>query len=176
MTRNDFIQAMEYMRFTNRSYTSRAYYKRCSKAVIKGSYNGRCATVICGSQKIICTDVNQLVLCLDNLLLHHDNTPIFSADSSKTFTNDLVRVKSSNLWSYGMQVKDKRVGDLYIQFKNKFGGPGDVYRYYDVPIVLYRRLQSAPSKGHFFWVYVRNHYRYSKLTGDKRGRLPNAVS
>lgn len=90
----------------------------------------------------------------------------------------MVRVKSSNLWSYTLNVKDNKdlTGDLYIQFKGDRGGPGDVYVYYDVPSKIYRRLVSAPSKGHAFWQLIRNNYRYSKLTGDKRGKLRNAVN
>lgn len=103
---------------------------------------------------------------------------ICAALSTKEFSKKLSRVKSSNVWAYGLNVKDKKddTGDLMVQFKNKNGGAGDVYIYYDVPKVLYRKWQSAPSKGHFFWVYIRNHYKYSKLTGDKHGKLANAVN
>lgn len=102
---------------------------------------------------------------------------VYAASSRKNSTN-LVRVKSSNLWSYGINIKNRgdNTGDLYIQFKGKTGGPGDVYMYYDVPIKLYRRMISAPSKGHFFWEFIRNAFKYSKLTGDKRGKLKNAVN
>lgn len=51
-----------------------------------------------------------------------------------------------------MNIKDRKskVGDLLVQFKDTQGGPGDIYIYYDVPIIVYRRWQSAPSKGHYF--------------------------
>lgn len=90
----------------------------------------------------------------------------------------MVRVKSSNIWAYNLNVKNKndQVGDLYIQFKGPRGGPEDVYVLYDVPVRLYRRLVTAPSKGHFYWQYLRNNFKYSKLTGDKRGKLRNAVN
>lgn len=103
---------------------------------------------------------------------------IFSSISSREITKNMVKVKSSNIWSYTLDLKDNHSdsGNLYVQFKNQSGGPGDVYVYYDVPVVIYRRWQSSPSKGHYFWQYIRNYYRYSKLTGDKRGKLKNAVN
>ena len=65
---------------------------------------------------------------------------------------------------------------MYIQFKGRDGGPDDIYMDCDVPIRVYRRFVTATSKGHFFWQYIRNNYKYRKLTGDKRGKLPNAVN
>jgi hypothetical protein len=98
--------------------------------------------------------------------------------STKDMTKNLVRCKSSNLWAYGIDVPDgqNKVGDVIIQFKGKYGGPGDAYIYYDVPVLVYRKLIGAPSKGHQFWKSIRNKYKYDKL-GDKswRGKLPNAV-
>lgn len=98
--------------------------------------------------------------------------------SSGLSPSDLMRVKSSNVWAIGIEVndKDRRQGNLYVQFKGKNGGPGDVYRYYDVPITLYRKFISAPSAGHFVWKYLRNNFQYSKLTGNRRGKLPNAIN
>lgn len=96
--------------------------------------------------------------------------------SSRDMSKNLVRVKSSNLWSYGITMKDKKVGDVVIQFKGKNGGPGDVYLYYDVPVKVWQGFLGAPSKGHYFWVNIRNNYWYRKLTGDKKGRLKNAVN
>lgn len=97
--------------------------------------------------------------------------------SSREVSRNLVRVKSSNIWSYGVQTElGKNTCDLYVQFKNPTGGPGDVYQYFDFPIRTWKKFITAPSKGHFFWKYVRNNYRYRKLTGDKRGKLPNAIN
>ena len=103
---------------------------------------------------------------------------VLAAASSRDLTQNLVRVRSSNVWAYGINIKNRkdRTGDLVVQFKNKNGGAGDVYIYYDVPVQIFRRWQSATSVGHYFWVYIRNHYNYSKLTGNKRGMLPNAVN
>lgn len=97
----------------------------------------------------------------------------------REIANNLVRVKSSNVWAYGVEIKDNdaKVGDVYVQFKGKNGGPdGGLYRYYDVPLNLWRKFISAPSKGHFVHKYLRNNFLYSKLTGDKRGKLKNAVN
>lgn len=107
-----------------------------------------------------------------------DRQAVLAAINTKDFSKNLVKVRSSNVWAYGLNIKDRKdkTGDLVVQFKNKNGGAGDVYIYYDVPIVVYRRWQSAPSKGHYFWVYIRNNFKYSKLTGDKRGKLANAIN
>lgn len=103
---------------------------------------------------------------------------ITASISSKDISRSMVRVKSSNVWAYNINVRKDgdSVGDVYAQFKNDHGGPGDVYVLYDVPVKLYRKWVSAPSKGHFYWKYLRNNFKYSKLTGDKRGKLKNAVN
>ena len=103
---------------------------------------------------------------------------ILAAISSRDITRDMVRVKSSNIWSYTININNKgdKVGNIFVQFKNNTGGPGDIYVLYDVPVTLYRRWITAPSKGHFYWKYLRNNFKYSKLTGDKRGKLKNAIN
>lgn len=103
---------------------------------------------------------------------------ILCAITSRDLSKNLVRVKSSNVWAYAMNPDkaDNRHGDMLAQFKNKNGGPGDIYIYYDVPTEVYRRWVTAPSKGHYFWQFIRNIYKYSKLTGNKRGVLPNAIN
>lgn len=91
----------------------------------------------------------------------------------------MTRCKSSNIWSYGIDIKDRKsgVGDMYVEFKNNYGGPGGgLYKYYDVPVRVYRQFIASPSKGHSFWILIRNRYHYSKLTGDKRGKLRNAIN
>lgn len=107
-----------------------------------------------------------------------DRQSVMAAINTKNLANDLVRVRSSNIWSYGLNLRDRKdkTGDLLVQFKGKNGGAGDVYIYYDVPTMVYRRWQSALSKGHYVWVYIRNNFKYSKLTGDKRGKLANAIN
>lgn len=103
---------------------------------------------------------------------------ILAAISSRDLSKNLVRVKSSNLWAYTISIKDNKskVGDVLCQFKGKNGGPGDIYMYYDVPVSLWRKWLTAPSKGHFFWQYIRNNFYYRKLTGNKKGVLKNAIN
>jgi len=98
--------------------------------------------------------------------------------SSRDITRNLVRVKSSNLWSYGIDIKDRKdkTGNVYVQFKNTNGGPGDIYQYLDVPVNLWRKWLGSVSKGHFLWAYIRNQFSYRKLTGDRKGKLPNALN
>jgi hypothetical protein len=95
--------------------------------------------------------------------------------TTQDFVKKLARVKSSNVWSYAFQPKDERTGDMLMQFKRKDGGPGDIYIYYNVPNKLWQRFVASPSKGHFFWEYVRNIFTYAKLTGDKQTKLPNGI-
>ena len=103
---------------------------------------------------------------------------IESAISTRDLAKNLVRVKSSNLWSYGINIKDRKdkTGDVLVQFKDTNGGPGDMYQYLDVPTNIWRKWLAAPSKGSFLWKYIRDKYPYRKLTGDKRGKLPNAIN
>lgn len=114
----------------------------------------------------------------DEYIKKQSNHIIQCALSTRDLTSKLVRTKSSNIWAYGIDVNDddNRLGDLLIQFKGKNGGPDDIYIYYDVPTKLYKRFVSTSSKGHFFWRYIRNNYKYTKLTGDKKGKLPNAIN
>ena len=103
---------------------------------------------------------------------------IMAAISTRDLSKNLVRVRSSNVWAYCINLKDRKAkkGDVLCQFKGKNGGPGDVYIYYDIPVNLWRKWLSAPSKGHFFWAYIRNNFYYSKLTGNKKGVLKNAIN
>lgn len=103
---------------------------------------------------------------------------ILAAINTSDLSSKLFRVKSSNVWAYRLFMRNRKdkTGDLIVQFKSREGGPGDVYQYYDVPFTLFRKWQATTSKGHFFWKYIRNYYKYSKLTGDKRGKLANAVN
>lgn len=103
---------------------------------------------------------------------------VSAAINVRDLAKNLVRVRSSNVWAYGMNLRDRKdkAGEVLVQFKGKNGGPGDIYIYYDVPLVVWRKWLSATSKGHYFWQYIRNTYAYSKLTGDKRGKLRNAIN
>lgn len=106
----------------------------------------------------------------------NDRVAITAAISSRNITKDMVRVKSSNLWAFNINTKDGKVGDLYVQFKGRNGGPGEVYVYYNVPMKIYQKFISAPSKGHAFWQYIRGKYTFAKLTGDKRTKLKGGVN
>jgi len=103
---------------------------------------------------------------------------ITASFNKSQFQKNLIRVKSSNMWGYAADVKDpkSKVCDVYIQFKGRDGGPDDVYIYYDVPLIVYRRMHTAPSKGHYFYQYIRNNYLYRKLTGDKKTKLKNGIN
>ena len=96
---------------------------------------------------------------------------------SRDITNHMIRCRSSNVWGYAFDIQDgEDTGTLYMQFKNATGGAGDIYRYYEVPWKIYQKLVVAPSVGHSFWKNIRNRFAYSKLTGDKKGKLKNAVN
>lgn len=122
---------------------------------------------------------NNGVEIFSSVFLDSKSHPIFAAISSRDVSKNMVRVKSSNIWSYCIDIKNRgdKFGTVYVQFKGKEGGPnGGLYRYYDVPIKLWRQWIGANSKGHFFWKNIRNAFKYSKLDGDRRGKLPNAVN
>ncbi len=106
-------------------------------------------------------------------------SPILASISSREITKSMIRVRSSNVWSYTINVRNHgdQVGDVYVQFKGKHGGPDAIYVYYDIPIKIWKKILSSPSKGHAVWQYLRNNPSgYSKLTGDKRGKLKNAIN
>lgn len=131
--------------------------------------------------------LDDLMLALDSF---YESGDIFTSEAIKVgqyisaainvrdLAKNLVRVRSSNVWAYGMNLRDRKdkAGEVLVQFKGKNGGPGDIYIYYNVPLVVWRKWLSATSKGHYFWQYIRNTYAYSKLTGDKRGKLRNAIN
>ena len=97
--------------------------------------------------------------------------------NSRQVTDTMQRVKSSNVWAYAYDIEmGENIGTLYVQFKNRNGGPGDIYEYIAVPIKAWRKFVTAPSKGHYFWKAIRNKFRYRKLTGDKKGKLANAIN
>lgn len=93
---------------------------------------------------------------------------IAAATGSGDISNHIIRVHSSNVYGYYMDVRrhTDRTGTLYIQFL-KNGQPGDIYAYYDVPVEIGRKLASTSSKGHYVWKYIKNKYQTAKLTGDK---------
>jgi hypothetical protein len=66
-----------------------------------------------------------------------------------------VHVKSSNLRSVGY---DKETETLEIEFHD-----GGLYQYFGVPAGTYEGLVTAPSKGSYFHIFIRDRYRYRKL-------------
>lgn len=125
--------------------------------------------------KIYCHEIPEI---FDEIFCSAEGRSVITASiSSKEITRNMIRVKSSNVWSYTINVRgnESTVGDVYVQFKDADGSPGDVYVYYDVPISVYRRWHSASSKGHYMWRYIRGKYKYAKLTGDKKTKQRGGV-
>lgn len=146
---------------------------------ISCSYRGNNLIIKHNTTVYATTDFGRAILFIEAAMqVTTETLPIMAAINTKNLAQNLVRVRSSNVWAIGFNVRKAgdNVGDLIIQFKNKNGGAGDCYIYYDVNIKVYRRMQSVPSKGHFVWTDIRNNYSYSKLTGNKRGVLPNAIN
>ena len=112
---------------------------------------------------------------IDSSITVNGKKIVTAAISSRDFIKKLIKVKSSNMWSYAFEPKDDNIGTMIIQFKGSNGGPDDIYMYYDVPSRIWRQFVAAPSKGAFFWRHIRNIFKYSKLTGDKRTKLPNGI-
>lgn len=137
-----------------------------------------------GAENMTYNSIEDMIQAVETTILEcHRNVfskrvPVTAAINVKNLASQLFRVKSSNVWAYRLFLRDRhdRTGDLIVQFKHKDGGPGHVYIYYDVPFMVFRNWQATQSKGHYFWKYIRNYYKYSKLTGDKIGKLKNAVN
>ncbi|QIA51058.1 KTSC domain-containing protein [Pantoea agglomerans] len=64
-------------------------------------------------------------------------------------------VSSSNLKSVGY---DAPSGILEIAFHN-----GGIYQYTGVPANIYQGLLSAPSKGQYFHLHIKNVYPFRKI-------------
>ena len=123
--------------------------------------------------------VKRYIKCIEIMFIFNSKqSQYIQCASSRDVLDTLVRVKSSNIYSYGMDVDniEDNVGDVVVQFKGRNGEPDDIYMYFDVPIIVFRRWVSTPSKGRYFWRYIRNNYKYRKLTGDKRTKLPNGIN
>ena len=197
MRYREFVSSMEFMGFHNLNFSKTQFFLPLESdsdyAIIRCNFNGHSVDLSVFSEKKlpskICANTESLFLAIDKISetysipivanLESDNlVPITAAINTRNLAQNLVRVKSSNIWAYGMNVRNSKdkTGDVVVQFKNKNGGAGEIYIYYDVPTVVYRRWQSAPSKGHYFWLYIRENYNYSKLTGNKHGILPNAIN
>lgn len=169
----EYIEAMEFMGFV---YNNKNTYSSCG---IECTYKGNCLTIKQGNTCYATTDVANAIMYIESAMqIGKYAMPVMAAINTRNLAQNLVRVRSSNVWAIGFNVKNKgdKEGDMVMQFKDKNGGAGNLYIYYSVPITIYRRMQSAPSIGHFFWQNVRNNFNYSKLSGDRIGKLPNAIN
>lgn len=150
-------------------------------------------TVTCDNQSEIFTDASELVSFFDNLMRSFHFEVLSSEDieyamsgrsivlasiSSRELTKNLVRVRSSNVWAYCINIKNRKdkTGDVLVQFKGPKGGPGDIYIYYSVPINIWRKIIGSPSAGHAVWQYLRGRYTYAKLTGDKKTKMRGGIN
>lgn len=64
----------------------------------------------------------------------------------------LTKVSSSNVEAIGF---DKTTSSLYVRYIG-----GKVYRYKDVPELVWRGLKLAQSKGSFLQTYVKGYFQY----------------
>jgi len=63
----------------------------------------------------------------------------------------LTPVLSSNIWGVGwVPWSTNRIGYLEVEFLS-----GSLYLYSDVPKIVYDHFMIAPSKGKYFWQYIR---------------------
>lgn len=173
MKYSDFKDCMNILGFTRQSHNK---YTSCG---ITCTYSTGTLTIVYESKIYVTSEIGRAfepIECAMTTTLHA--MPITAAINTKNLAQNLSRVRSSNVWAVGFNVRKAgdKVGDLVMQFKNKEGGAGDLYIYYDVPITTYRKLIGGTSVGHNFWVLIRNNFNYSKLTGNKRGILPNAIN
>ena len=52
---------------------------------------------------------------------------------------------------------------LYLRFRD-----GDIYRYFDCPVTLYREFLKARSQGGYFAQYIRNRFRHELVHRNER--------
>ena len=66
---------------------------------------------------------------------------------------DMIPVSSSNIYAVGY---DEENNQLQVQFKTKDGGPGAMYRYFNVAKEVYDGMLNAASVGSFFHYNVKS--------------------
>ncbi|MBP5433737.1 KTSC domain-containing protein [Ruminococcus sp.] len=167
----DYVECMQLLGF------KRTHRDEYHSGGVTCSYKGNSLVLTHGRTIFATVSIGraiEFIECAFDVRLHK----ITAAINTRNMAKDLTRVRSSNVWAVGYNVKQQgdKTGDMMMQFKGPNGGAGDLYIYYDVPLQTYRRLLTAGSVGHTFWVLVRDNFKYSKLTGNKRGVLPNAVN
>lgn len=67
----------------------------------------------------------------------------------------LTKVQSTNIEAYGY---DDQTSTLYISFHG-----GRVYRYKDVPKLVWESIQKVTSKGSFFREWIDGNFEYEKV-------------
>jgi len=82
----------------------------------------------------------------------------------------VYKTASSNLKYAGYNEKDKI---LYLSFTDAKSG---YYKYFDVPLVTFHSLLQAESKGSFFSKYVKNIYKYEKVTSPVNSKIVESYS
>ncbi len=66
-----------------------------------------------------------------------------------------IPVNSSNIASVGYDLETQT---MEVEFTN-----GNIYQYFDVPLLIYEELINAESPGKFLNVQVKGIYRYARL-------------
>jgi hypothetical protein len=66
-----------------------------------------------------------------------------------------IPVSSSDLRSVGY---DTTTQTLEIEFHS-----GGIYQYFNVPPSVHQSLMNAGSLGQFFYAYIKNNYRYTRV-------------
>jgi len=68
---------------------------------------------------------------------------------------DLIPVISSNVASFGYNPEESMLVTAFLD--------GSIYEYYNVPLDVWQRFQTAPSKGKFVWKELRDMYEYQRV-------------
>ena len=121
VTYNDYIECMEMLGFNKRS---RNVY--CSGDV-KCSYTKHCLVLKQDKTVFATNDMGRAMKFIDYIF----GTKVYkigAAINTKNLAQNLIRVRSSNVWAVGFNPKNdsNKVGDLVMQFKNPNGGGGDM--------------------------------------------------
>lgn len=106
-----------------------------------------------------------------------DAAPLRAKPTDPTLTGRMVMVTSSNVHSIGFAIDPNSgfpmgtKGSLFVRFLGghgkERGGPGPMYEYFDVPVMVFKSFLRAQSKGKFLWDEIRvrgtasgHRYRY----------------
>lgn len=75
-------------------------------------------------------------------------------------TGEMIQVNSSNVHSIGYDISDEPLGTLLVRYlatlpDGSRGGPGPLYKYYNVPINVFQAFRRSGSPGGFVWDKLR---------------------